>query len=165
MQQKMSSTLPGAVEPQSPWTHECQSQLGVRTKTVMKTGRLRENLYKGTLQCSSGSDSMFPMHGAWVPSLIRELDPTDSSVQSFSGVQLCDPMDCSMPGLPICHQLPELTQTHGHRVGDAIQPSHPLSSPSPPAFNLSQHQGLFQGVHSSIRLPKYWSFSISPSNE
>ena len=55
-----------------------------------------------------------------------------------------DPMDCSMPGLPVHHQLPELTQTHVLQVGDAIQPSHPLSSPSPPAPNLSQHQGLFQ---------------------
>ena len=57
---------------------------------------------------------------------------------------LCDPMDCSMPGLPVHHQLPEFTQTHVRRVSDAIQPSHPLSCPSPPAFNLSQHQGLFQ---------------------
>ena len=57
---------------------------------------------------------------------------------------LCDPMDCSMPGFRVHHQLPELAQTHVHRVSDAIQPSHPLSCPSPPAFNLSQHQGLFQ---------------------
>ena len=57
---------------------------------------------------------------------------------------LCNPMDCSTPGLPVHHQLPEFTQVHVHRVGDAIQPLHPLSSPSPPAFNLSQHQGLFQ---------------------
>ena len=57
---------------------------------------------------------------------------------------LGDPMDCSTPGLPVHHQLPEFTQTHVHRVGDAIQTSYPLSSPSPPAFNLSQHQGLFQ---------------------
>ena len=59
---------------------------------------------------------------------------------------LCDPMDGSTPGLPVHHQLPEFTQTHVHRVGDAIQPSHPLSSPSPPAFNLSQHQGLFSSI-------------------
>jgi len=59
---------------------------------------------------------------------------------------LCDPMDYSTPGFPVHHQLLELTQTHVHRVGDAIQPSHPLLSPSPPAFNLSQHQGLFQWV-------------------
>ena len=57
---------------------------------------------------------------------------------------LCEPMDCSTPGLPVHHQLPELAQTHVRRVSDALQPSHPLSSPSPPAFNLSQHQGLFQ---------------------
>ena len=56
---------------------------------------------------------------------------------------LCDPMDCSMPGLPVYHQLPDFTQTHAHRVSDAIQPSH-LLSPSLPAFNLSQHQGLFK---------------------
>ena len=71
-----------------------------------------------------------------------------SSVQFTSVVQLCltlgNPMNCSMPGLPVHHQLPEFTQTHVHRVGDAIQPSHPLSSPSPPAPYPSQHQSLFQ---------------------
>ena len=61
---------------------------------------------------------------------------------------LCNPMDCSTPGFPVHHQLPELTQTHVHRVGDTIQPFHPLLSPSPPAFNLSQHQGLFHWVTS-----------------
>ena len=75
-------------------------------------------------------------------------------------------MDCGTPGLPVHHQLPEFTQTHVHWVGDAIQPSHPLLSPSPPALNISQHQGLFKWVL-CIRWPKYWSFSfnISPSNE
>ena len=77
--------------------------------------------------------------------------PQFSSV-SQSCPTLCSPMDCSTPGLPVHHQLLELAQTHVHRVGDAIQPSHPLSSPSPPAFNLSQHQGLFQWV-SSLHLP------------
>ena len=61
-----------------------------------------------------------------------------------SGLTLCDPMNRSTPGLPVHHQLLEFTQTHVHRVGDAIQPSHPLLSPSPPALNLSQHQGLSQ---------------------
>ena len=72
-----------------------------------------------------------------------------------------------MPGLPVQCQFPEFTQTHVHCVSDAIQPSHPLSSPSPPAFSLSQHQCLFQGVSSSHQVAKYWSFSfsISPSNE
>ena len=80
---------------------------------------------------------------------------------------LCNPMDCSTPGLPVHHQLPELAKTHVHRVGDAIQPSPPLSSPSL-AFNLSQHQVFFSNESAlCIRRPKYWSFSfsISPSNE
>ena len=82
-----------------------------------------------------------------------------------SCLTLC--MNCSLPGFPVHHQLPEFTQTHVHRVGDAIQPSHPLLSPSPPTFNLSQHQGLFQWVSSSHQVAKYWSFSfsINPSNE
>ena len=67
-----------------------------------------------------------------------------SSVQSLNHVRLCNPMDCSTPGLPVHHHLPEFTQTHVHQVGDAIQPFHPLSSPSPPTFSLSQHQGLFK---------------------
>ena len=61
-----------------------------------------------------------------------------------SCLTLCDPMDCSTPGFPVHHQIPELAQTHVHRVGDAIQPSHPLLSLSPPAFNLAQYQSLFQ---------------------
>ena len=79
----------------------------------------------------------------------------------------CNPMDCSLLGFPVHHQLLELTQTQVHRVDDAIQPSHSLSSPSPPAFSLSQHQGLFRESALHIRWPKYWgfSFSISPSNE
>ena len=76
-------------------------------------------------------------------------------------------MNRSTPGLPVRHQLPEFTQTHVHWVGGAIQPSHPLSSPSPPAPNLSHHQSLFQWVSSSHQVPQNWSFSfnISPSNE
>ena len=77
------------------------------------------------------------------------------------------PYDFSTPGLPVHHHLPEFTQTHIHRITDAIQPSHPLSSPSPPAPSPSQHQGLFQWVYPRIRWPKYrsFSFSISPSKE
>ena len=67
---------------------------------------------------------------------------------------LCDPMDCRMPGFPVLHHLPELTQTHVHWVRDAIQPSHPLSSPSPTTFNLSKHQGLFQWVSSLHQVAK-----------
>ena len=74
---------------------------------------------------------------------------TGSIFSQFSSITqsrptLCNPMNCSTPGLPVHHQLPEFTQTHVHRVSDAIQPSHPLSSPSPPDPNPSQHQSLFQ---------------------
>ena len=84
--------------------------------------------------CLLGSLPSFSFFQFFQFSSVAQLCPT-----------LCDPMDCSMPGLPVHHQLLEFTQTHVHRVGDASQPSHPLSSsPSPPAFNLSQHQGLFK---------------------
>ena len=83
-----------------------------------------------------------------------------SSVQSLSQVLLYDPMDCCTPGFHVNHQLPEFTQTHVHWVSDAIQPSHPLSSPSPPAFNLYQHQGLFQWVHSSHQVAKVLEFKL-----
>ena len=67
---------------------------------------------------------------------------------------LCDPMDCNLPSFPVHHQRPELAQTHVHSIGDAIQPSHPLSSPSSPTFHLSQHQGLFQRVSSSHQVAR-----------
>ena len=81
-----------------------------------------------------------------------------------SVTQLCltfgDPMDCSSPDFPVLHQLPELAQTHVHCVNDAMQPSHPLSSPSPPALNLSQHQGLFQWISSSHQVAKVLEFQL-----
>ena len=90
---------------------------------------------------------------------------TFSSVQLLSRVQLfATPWNRSTPGHPVHHQLPESTQTHVHRVGDAIQPSHPLSSPSPPAPNPSQHQDLSNESTLSMRWPKYWSFSFSISS-
>ena len=73
---------------------------------------------------------------------------------------LCNPMNCSTPGLPVRHQLPEFTQTHVHRVVDAIQPSHPLLSPSPPAPNPSQHQSLFQWVNSLHEVAKVLEFQL-----
>ena len=90
-----------------------------------------------------------------------------SSVQSLSPVQLCNPMNRSMPGLPVHHQLPEFTQTHVHQVSDAIKTSHPLPSPSPPGPNPSQHQIFSNESILRMRWPKYWSFSysISPFNE
>ena len=87
-----------------------------------------------------------------------------SSVQFSSVAQscptLCDPMNYSTPGLPVHHQLLEFTQTHVHQVGDAIQPSHPLSSPFPPALNSSQHQSLFQWVNSSHEVAKVLEFQL-----
>ena len=77
-----------------------------------------------------------------------------------SCLTLCDPMNSSMPGLPVHRQLPEFTQTHVHRVSGAIQPSHPLSSPSPPAPNPSQHQSLFQWVNSSHEVAKVLEFQL-----
>ena len=92
----------------------------------------------------------------------QPLSPYFSSVQfsrSFVST-LCDPMNRSTPGLPVHHQLPEFTQTHVHRVSDAIQPSHPLSSPSPPAPNPSQHQSLCQWVNSSHEVAKVLEFQL-----
>ena len=86
-------------------------------------------------------------------------------VQSPSRVQLCNPMDCSTPGFPLLHHLLELAQTHVHRVSDAIWPAHTLSSPSPPASVFPSIRVFSDESVLCIRWPKYWSFSISPSNE
>ena len=90
-----------------------------------------------------------------------------SSVQSFTHVWLCDPIECSTPHFPVHHQLPELPQTHVHWVSVAIQPSHSLLSPSPPAFSLSQHKGLFKWVSLSHQVAKLLELqlSVSPFNE
>ena len=97
-----------------------------------------------------------------LPRMYHLLCLSNPSVQFSSVAQscptLCDPMNCSTPGLPVYHQLREFTQTHVHRVGDAIQPSHPLSSPSPPAPNPSQHQSLFQWVNSLHEVAKVLEF-------
>ena len=102
---------------------------------------------------------------SWNP-LITQTPWTDydslqcSSVQSLSRVQLCDPMNHSTSGLPVHHQLPQFTHTHVQRVGDDIQSSHPLSSPSPPAPNPSQFQGLFQRVNSLHKVAKVSEFQL-----
>ena len=93
--------------------------------------------------------------GSHAPQYLPRLSTQFGSVaQSY--LTLYDPMDCSTPGLPV----PELVQTHVHQVGDATQPSHPLSFPSPPALNLSQHQDLFQGVSSSHQVAKVLEFQL-----
>ena len=104
---------------------------------------------QGHVSITSQKGCRRKMSGSW----IVQMRPQFSSITQ-SCPTLCNPMDCSMPGLPVHHQLPELPQTHVHWVSDAIQPSHPLSSPSPLAFNLSQHQGLFQWVSSSHQVAK-----------
>ena len=86
-----------------------------------------------SFRLSLSQNNIFPLYRLYQFSSVAQSCPT-----------LCDPMNCSTPGLPVHHQLPDFTQTHVHRVGDAIQPSDPLSSPSPPAPNPSQHQSLFQ---------------------
>ena len=96
---------------------------------------------------------------------VKSIPPeAELSVQFSSVAQLCptfcDPMDCSRPGLPVHHQLPEFTQTHVHWVGDTIHPSRPLSSLFPPAFDLSQHQGLFKWVCSSPQMDKVLEFQL-----
>ena len=97
--------------------------------------------------------------GWWQKHLaVRVIRESCSVAQSCPTV--CDTMDCSTPGLPVHHQLLELTQTHVCRVGDAIQPSHPLSSSSLPAFNLSQHQGLFEWVSSLHQVARVLEFQI-----
>ena len=104
------------------------------------------------------------LHCRWIFYLLSHLD----FVQLLSCVRLfATSMDCSMSGFPVLHYLLDFAQIHVHWVSDAIQPSHPLSSPSLPTLNLSQHQGLFHWVGSSIMWPKYWNFSfnISPFSE
>ena len=124
----------------------------------------------GMLLMGTNASSHFWGH-FWVPGFVicsrkhlNKYKTAFSSVQFCSVAQscptLCDSMDCSTPGLPVHHQLPKLTQTHVHWVGDAIQPCHPLSSPSPPAFNLSQHQGLLQWVSSSHQMAKILEFQL-----
>ena len=95
------------------------------------------------------------------------IQPVQFSLVAQSWQTLCDPMDFNTPDFPVHHQLLEFTQTHVHWVGDAIQPSHSLSSPSPPTFNLPQHQGLFKWVSSSRQMAKVLEFQLQhhPSNE
>ena len=109
--------------------------------------------------------SLFNSSFIW--SLFLNFDKWNQAIFSvqFSSVAqscltLCDPMDCSTPGFPVHHQLPQFIQTHVHWLSDAIQPSHPLSSPSPPALSPSQHQGLFKWVSSSHQVTKELEFQL-----
>ena len=126
---------------------------------VMKTCSILQQMWQhiwNTVFQGSSLDSQF--YWGLVP--YAPAASVQFSSVSQSCLTLCDPMNCSTPGLPVHHQLRDFTQTHVHRVGDAIQPSHPLSSPSPPALNHSQHQGLSQWVNSSHEVPKVLEFQL-----
>ena len=134
---------------------------------LWRWGRAGEEHWKATAseECSQGEKYLHHHHPptpAHTHTHIFPSSPHFLSVQFNSVAQscltLCDPMDCSMPGLPVHHQLLEFTQTHVHGVGDAIQSSHPLLSPSPPVLNLPQHQGLFKWVSSSHQVAKELEF-------
>ena len=152
-----------------PWILNC---------TILHKG----NKFQGSQQACflshlSPSEIKMPYNPCSTTSCCTMYDPTPtvcratgpawlSSVQFSSGPQLCltlrNPMDCSTPGLPVHQQLPEFTQTHVHWVGAAIQPSHPLLSPSPPCSNLSQHQDLFKWVRSLHQEAKVLKFQLQP---
>ena len=113
-----------------------------------------------------GAHLLFLKQSYSIPFPHQKRNNMDNHSVQFSSVAqlcltLCDPMNRSTPGLPVHHQLLEFTQTHVHRVSDAIQPSHPLSSPFPPALNPSQHQSLFQWVNSSHDVAKVLEFQLS----
>ena len=118
---------------------------------------LKLNIQKTKIM-TSGPKTSWQIDGETMETVTDFIFQFSSVAQSCP--TLCDPMNHSTPGLPIHHQLPEFTQTHVHWVGDTIQPSHPLSSPSPPAPNPSQHQGLFQWVNSSHEVAKVLEFQL-----
>ena len=125
-----------------------------RTDCWLSRGRGGWEGRTGSLGLADGNAHIYRMDKQGSTGEHRKLYSNQFSSAAQSCPTLCDPMDCSTPGLPVHHHLPELTQTHVHQVGDAIQPSHPLSSPSPPAPNPSQHQGLFQWVSSLHQVAK-----------
>ena len=121
---------------------------GTKRRVVLLKKSSTEQTVQGPIWWSLRPPT-FSRHGSDYP-----MGPLCCCSVTKSCPTLCDPMDCSMPGFPVLHHLPEFAEIHIHRVSDAIQPSHPLLSPSPPAFSLSQHQGLFQWVDSSHQMDK-----------
>ena len=115
----------------------------MKVKEESEKAGLKFNIQKTNIMASSPISS-WQVYGETMETVTDYFQSVQFSSVAQSCPALCDPMNCSTPGLPVHHQLPEFTQTHVHRVSDAIQPSHPLSSPSLPAPNPSQHQSLFQ---------------------
>ena len=139
------------------WIRPCPARAQPASRTSSPHSALSQDTgTTGLFSSSLRTSSLFLPYGS--TTIVPQPRLLFSSVQFSSVAQscltLCEPMDCSTPSFPVHHGLPEFTQTHVHWVGDAIQPSHPLSSPFPPAFNLSHHQGLFQWVSSSHQVAK-----------
>ena len=126
-------------------------------------GEMERNSYKTNYLCMMWLSIQKSKIISW-KTIVTNIRETTSIFQFSSVAQscpaLCDPMNRSTPGLPVHHQLSEFTQTHVHRVSNAIQPSHPVSSPSPPAPNASQHQSLFQWVNSLHEVAKVLEFQL-----
>ena len=138
-------------------SHGCRSYSPWGHKELDTTGRLQVTSFQwDALPPNIHSMSSFRIH--IITQILHSLIQFSSVAQSC--LTLCNPKDCSTPGFPVHHQLLELAQTHVHWVSDAIQLSHPLSSPSPPTFNLSQHQGLFLWVSSSQQVAKALEYQL-----
>ena len=120
---------------ETPWTIACQASLPITDSQRLKLMSIASVIL---------SNHLILCHPLLLPSIFPNIRVYQFSSVTQPCLTLCNPINRSTPGLPVHHQLPESTQTHVHQVDDAIQPSHPLLSPSPPALNLSQHQGLFQ---------------------
>ena len=123
-------------------------------------GCLAHRMWQKSAYRLNKGNGVDPCNKMWLLSYCLDKKSVQYSSVAQSCPTLCDPMDFSMPGFPVHHQLREHTQTNAHYVGDAIQPPHPLSSPSPPAITLSQHQSLFQWVHSSHQVAKVLELQI-----
>ena len=150
----------------TPWTVACQAPLSIGSRVPCPpSGDLpNPRIEPASLMSSALAGRFFTTSATWEAIKGQKVGSSLSSVQfssvSQSCLTLCNPMTRSTPGLPVHHQLPEFTQTHIHWVSDAIQPSHPLLSPSPLAPNPSQHQSLFQWVNSSHEVAKVLEFQL-----
>ena len=136
--------------------HSLHSRINQQGKKLVITGFIQNVTSREFL----GGKGSLPIHSPLTPQLQNRIIMVQFSSVAQSCPTLCDPMNRSTPGLSVHHQFPEFTQTHVHWIGDAIQPSHPLSSPFPPAPNPSPHQSLFQWVNSSHEVAKVLEFQL-----